>query len=119
MNKRRKHYAAKGSRKSVSPPLLYVRYFWGAGVGRHDWSIITGTNPSPRWQLPFGCLIIALGIHVILYRNEASEMFQDQYDSFWKGVPGTSFYYDPGLVAGMGVVCCFIGGVGVVKGILG
>ena len=46
-------------------------------------------------------------------------MFQDQYDSFWKGVPGTSFYYDPGLVAGMGVVCCFIGGVGVVKGILG
>jgi hypothetical protein len=88
-------------------------------VGMIGQSIITGTNLSPRWQLPFGCLIIALGIHVILYRNEASEMFQDQYDSFWKGVPGTSFYYDPGLVAGMSVVCCFIGGVGVVKGILG
>ena len=54
-----------------------------------------------------------------MYKDEASELFQKQYDSFWGTNPVFAFFYDPILVAGMGVVCFLIGGVGLVKGVLG
>lgn len=88
-------------------------------VGMIIQSIVTGTVPSLRWQLPFGCLFMAIGIHLIMYKNEASELLQEQYDSFWKGFPRASFYYDPILIAGIGVVCCLISAVFLIKGILG
>lgn len=88
-------------------------------IGMIAQSWLMGIDPSPRWQLPAGCLIIAIGVHLIVYKEEASEMFQEQYDSFWGTNPVFAFFYDPVLVAGMGALSFFIGVVFLVKGILG
>jgi hypothetical protein len=88
-------------------------------IGMIFQSALTGTDPSPRWQLPFGCLIIGLGVHLLMYKDEASELFQEQRDSFWGTNPVFTYLDDPLFVIVMGVLCFLIGGVGLVKGILG
>ncbi len=39
------------------------------------WSFASGLSPSGRWMLPFGCLAIAMGFHLICFRREAWDYF--------------------------------------------
>ena len=68
-------------------------------IGMIIQSALTGTDPSPRWQLPNGSLIVGHGVHLLMYKDEASEMFQEQRDSFWGTNPVFAYLDDPLFVA--------------------
>lgn len=110
----------KDRKKDLRRRFLIFNILWllmFIGMIAQSW--LMGTDPSPRWQLPFGCLIIGLGVHFLMYKDEVSELYQEQRDSFWGTNPVFAYLDDPLFVIVMGVLCLLIGGVGLVKGILG
>lgn len=84
------------------------------------WSFATGTGPSRRWLIPFGCLAVALGAQLIRCRKEAAELQWKQHHAFFGRFAGSEiFLYQPIFVAVLGGLWIILGIVFVITGVAG
>ena len=45
-------------------------------------SIMSGGNPSPIFQLSFGCIFVAAGLHLLYFRREMAQVNQDLVERY-------------------------------------
>jgi len=84
------------------------------------WPFTTGTDPSRRWLIAFGCLAVGSGIQLIRYRKEAAELQWQQHRAFFRRFAGPkTFLYQPIFTAVLGGFWVILGIMFVITGFIG
>ncbi len=98
--------------------LALVVLLFGSMLAMYISEQVTHRPVSPVWQLPFGGIVVLMGIHVIRFRQELADKYNEGVKRYpWMSRTGDS-YFAPVFMVFPGVMFIFLGIVMMVTGVV-